>query len=59
MTSLLVRNENKLGFGFFVGDVISGVGFWLILPDPGPNCKVEVFCWSFIGNQVRIWVFWL
>jgi len=30
-----------LGSGFFVGDVISRVGFWpfwLRLPGPGPNC---------------------
>jgi len=29
-----------LGFGFFVGDIISGVGFWpfwLRLLVPGPN----------------------
>jgi len=42
--SPLVCNEKNvlvLGSVFFVGEVISGVGFWpllLRLPDPGPNC---------------------
>jgi len=36
-----------LGFCFFVGDIISGVGFrpfWSRLLALDPNCKREVFC---------------
>jgi len=38
------------GFGFFVGDVVSGIvlwPFWLRLQGPGSNHKVEVFRSSF------------
>jgi len=31
------KNFLVLGFGLFVSDIISGLGFWLRLPGPGPN----------------------
>jgi len=42
--------KNKGFRPFFVGDVISSVGFWpfwLRLPAPGPNHQMEVFHSSF------------
>jgi len=60
VASLLVCNEKKLlvlGSRFFVGNITSGVGFWLfwlILFDPGPNHKREYFAKIFIGNLARI-----
>jgi len=41
----------------FMSGIISGVGFWpfwLRLPTPGPNCKVEVFCSSFYSFEPLI-----
>jgi len=32
------KNFFGFGFYFFVSDVISGVGFWLMLSDLEPNC---------------------
>ena len=46
--------KNKLesfGFCFFVGDVISGIGFktsWLTLPGPGPQPLDIIFLLNFI-----------
>jgi len=40
-----------LGFRCFVSDIISGLDFrpfWLKLPGPGPNPKMEVFQSSFL-----------
>jgi len=42
--------KKNVGFSFFVSDVISVVGFWLMLPGLGPNCWMEVFAQVFIGN---------
>jgi len=42
--------KNVWGFGFFVSNIISRVGFtplWLRLPGPGPNRKREIFCSNF------------
>ena len=42
----LVSNEKNLGFGFFVGDIISGVSFWpfwLRLPGYGPQPQDGIF----------------
>jgi len=48
-SGLLVCNEKNwkvLDLGFFVGDVISGIGFrpfWLRLPALGPNQLDDIF----------------
>jgi len=42
-----------LGFGIFVSDIISEVGFWpfrLMLRGLGPNRYTEAFHSIFIGN---------
>jgi len=42
-----------LDFRFFVGDVISGEGFWLFwlrLPALGPDARWKYFDQVFIGN---------
>jgi len=53
MASLLVCNEKNLGFGFFVGVVIGGIGlqaFWLRLWIPGPQLQEGSVLINFSGN---------
>jgi len=55
LASLRICNVKKFFLGFFVGDVLSEVGywsFWLMLPDLGPNCSTAAFRSSFHGKLV-------
>jgi len=47
------KNILVLRFGYFVGNVISGIGFWpfwLMSPDPGPTARWKYFTQVFIEN---------
>jgi len=44
------KNYLVLDFGFFVSDVISKIGFWLIVPDLGPTARWKYFAQAFNGN---------
>jgi len=48
-----IKKLESFRFGFYVGDIISVVGFrpfWPRLPGPGANCSREFFTQVFMGN---------
>jgi len=51
-----MKKKTFFGFVFFVGHVISGVGFWpfwLRLPDPGPTASWKNFAQVLLETRLK------
>jgi len=57
---IAMKKIRKFWISFFVGDIISGVGFWpfcLRLPGRTPTARWNFLIQIFVGNWARIRIF--